>query len=90
MPGASLIRRGVAVIGGGLPELAEAIWSRYAESVYVRYGGSLADIRRSPRHVRFTHHAAGSMHSCVSFLTLLTTRLDRGCGGVSGSLSADA
>ena len=37
MPGASLIRRGVAVIGGGLPELAEAISSRYAESVYVRW-----------------------------------------------------
>ena len=43
MPGASLIRRDVAVIGGGFPELAEAISSRYAELVYVRYG-SLADI----------------------------------------------
>jgi hypothetical protein len=41
----------------------------------VRYG-SLADILTSPRHVRFTpNNGAGSMHSSVSFLTLLTARL---------------
>jgi|SoiMetStandDraft_5_1073268.scaffolds.fasta_scaffold1235961_1 hypothetical protein len=51
MPGANLIRRDVAVIGGGLPELAEAISSRYAESVYIRYG-SLADIGQPTRDVR--------------------------------------
>ena len=61
MPGASLIRRDVAVIGGGFPELAEAISSRYAKSVYVRYG-SLADITARSRHIRFT---PDSGHSAV-------------------------
>jgi hypothetical protein len=38
--------------------------------------GSLADIIQRPRHVCFTStHAAGSMHSSMSFLTLLTARL---------------
>jgi hypothetical protein len=42
MTGASLIRRDAAVIGGGLPDLAEAVSSCFPESVYVCYG-SLAD-----------------------------------------------
>jgi hypothetical protein len=58
----------------GLAALAPAImlWEPIQN---VRFG-SLADILTSPRHVRFTrHHGAGSMHSSVSFLTLLTARL---------------
>jgi hypothetical protein len=51
--GSELDRRDVAVIGGGLPELAEAVSSRYAESVYVRYGSDAA-ISYVLRNVRFT------------------------------------